>query len=67
MCGGSLQQLGVLGNLEHLFCRDCGMMYYTEVTEVLKCEVCGEEFPESDEYFADIAYDQHECKEMEED
>ena len=30
MCGGSLQHLGVLGNLEHVCCRDCGMMYYTE-------------------------------------
>lgn len=33
MCGGSLQHLGVLGNLEHVCCRDCGMMYYTELTE----------------------------------
>jgi hypothetical protein len=27
LCGGHLQKLGVLGNREHLRCRNCGMMF----------------------------------------
>jgi len=30
--------------------------------EVLRCDKCGEEFPRSDEYYAEVAFDQHECE-----
>ena len=30
ICGGQLNSLGALGNLDHLRCRDCGMEFSTE-------------------------------------
>ena len=27
LCGGHLKQIGVLGNREHMRCRNCGMMF----------------------------------------
>jgi uncharacterized Zn finger protein len=32
MCGGHLNKLGVLGNREHLRCRNCGAMWSRSIS-----------------------------------
>jgi len=44
LCGGPCYVLGVLGNLVHLVCRDCGMACSCAVTDVgIGLEECCDE------------------------
>ena len=44
LCGGPCYVLGVLGNLVHLVCRDCGMACSCAVTDVgIELEECCDE------------------------
>jgi NAD-dependent SIR2 family protein deacetylase len=46
-CGGELQVLGVLGNLQHLRCRHCGLQFSRdkdkERKDQLWCPLCNSE------------------------
>lgn len=47
LCGGPLGVLGVLGNREHLQCRNCGASFSREVTEDID-EDCSEQLDDGE-------------------